>query len=209
MILFGVKSAALNECKRQAVMETWGSTVPESMLFRFVIGAKDLTIPAQAPSNWFLADCPDTYWELPKKLAIFCGTSLQRRDWNFIFSCDDDTFVHVPRLVEFAKGLSEAGFQGLYGSTPQPSETRNVLHGGGGYLISRQAAALIADELINLTGADDLIASMVVEEAGLPVIQDARFCYNFAWGREGQVSCHWISIKRMRRLFQRIQNEGM
>ena len=49
--------------------------------------------------------CPNTYPALPQADAVVVtlGTRTWRRRWDYLLKCDSDTWVHVPRLLAYAR----------------------------------------------------------------------------------------------------------
>ena len=88
-------------------------------------------------------------------------------DWDYLFKCDDDTYVSIPRLLAYdLAGRDYVGAEWQlrvgYGS------------GGAGYFLSRRAAALIAERLTAATGAEDLLVGQILRAAGIPLHIEPR-----------------------------------
>ena len=133
----------------------------------FLLGVPNLP----APERWgdvLLLPCPDAYDNLPQRTRWFCRWALEQPGWDYLFKCDDDTFVAANRLTGYdAAGRDYIGAEwrtGVgYGS------------GGGGYLLSRKAAEIVAEKLAQPVGAEDLLVGQVLREAGIPLSIEPRF----------------------------------
>jgi hypothetical protein len=79
---------------------------------------------------------------LPEKTYKMLVESLNH-DWNFLFKCDDDTYVNFDKLVEFLKDYDAN--DDLYIGRNPPADDQHprfsflYAQGGGGYILSRSA----------------------------------------------------------------------
>ena len=133
--------------------------------------------------------CPDDYQSLPQRTLWFCRWALGEESgqcmvnsgrriprppstvhcppWDYLFKCDDDTYVSIPRLL--ALDLADRDYVGAewkagvgYGS------------GGAGYFLSRKAAAIVAEKLTQASGAEDLLVGRVLRSASVPFAIEPR-----------------------------------
>jgi hypothetical protein len=163
----------------------------------FLIGAgADRAIDRPIRSgDLLLLPCPNEYRTLPQRTRWFCRWALEGGEgwgagdgarWNYLFKCDSDTYVSVPRLVACCERLAAGpASPGAVGSrlSPAPSDYIGAewkpgvgyASGGGGYLLSRKAAAIVAQKLDPPTGAEDLLVGQVLRHNGIRFEIDRRF----------------------------------
>jgi hypothetical protein len=106
----------------------------------------------------------DDYASLSSKVAKFFEYCLQEYEFEHLFKCDDDTYVHLPRLLNMdLAGIDYAGFN---------EDNRGAASGGGGYWVSRRAAALVVDNA-QFWGArpdEDIMVGTILREAGIAIL---------------------------------------
>jgi hypothetical protein len=105
---------------------------------------------------------PNHYDALPMRTRAFCRWALENREFDWLLKCDDDSFLCVPRLHQFVQSAS-GDYLGLeYHPAP-------FWHSGGaGYLISRKAAQILADKMIDRSGPEDLLAGLYLNQHNIP-----------------------------------------
>jgi hypothetical protein len=166
-ILIGALSGWKYPDRRQRCATTW---FPRAHKFGcdavFLVGIPGIPAP-ERDCNFLLLPCPDAYDNLPQRTLWFCRWALMQQDWDYLFKCDDDTYVCAERLASYdTQGRAYIGAEwepGVgYGS------------GGAGYFMSRQAAAIVAERLTMLTGSEDLLVGQVLREAGVPFSIEPR-----------------------------------
>lgn len=112
--------------------------------------------------------CPDTYEALPQKTAAFCRWACEQRDIDYLFKCDDDTYLVPKRLLDVdLDGVDYLGTP-LFIGIPYAS-------GGAGYFLSRRAARVVAEHMHEEAGPEDLIVSQHLARHGIQLCPDRRF----------------------------------
>ena len=118
---------------RQAVRETWVAKWGHLIDIKFFVGQ-----PAGDEPDVVYLDCPDDFWSLGLKNS---GSSRYARAHGYtnLFKCDDDTFVHVPRLLS-------SGFE-QWEYTGRRCQANNFVYaqGGAGYWIGPRLIDVMAD----------------------------------------------------------------
>lgn len=173
-ILVGALSGRDCLDRRERCLATWAADVerrPDVDLV-FLLGDTTISEPRR-DGNLLYLPCPDDYPSLPQKTRWFCRWALENYRFEYLFKCDDDTYVCLDRLLSYPSGIDYAGCDiGHYAS------------GGAGYLLSRQAAEVVAANLTDCVGAEDVLVGQVLNEAGFRLMPDGRFA---SWPRRDQV----------------------
>jgi LicD family len=132
----------------------------------FLIGSPGLEEPALAGRNLLLPG-PSNYQFLPQRTRAFCQWAIARDDWDYLFKCDDDTYVAMPRLVRYPLTADYIGAEWRPGV--------RYASGGAGYFLSRKAAAAVAEHLTQKEGPEDVYVRDALASQGIPFTQDQRF----------------------------------
>lgn len=161
-IFIGALSALAYDERRERCRSTWfKDAIGQGHPPKFLLGCEGVERP-------FTADClnllvPDDYPSLPQRTQAWAKWALAKPGWKWLFKCDDDTFVAVDRLAAMAAALPDGvDYVGAewhlgvgYGS------------GGAGYLLSRKAAAIVAEKLTAKVGAEDLLVGQALLDSGI------------------------------------------
>jgi hypothetical protein len=138
---------------------------------------------------------PDDYLHLPAKVRAFFEWALLHSDFEWLFKCDDDTYVALDRLAELLEGPAE-----IIGS--KCLETRGAPSGGAGYFLTRRVVEmLVADRTLPATGDEDLIHGRAAIGYGVEGRSTSRLrmdASQFPKGDNHVVTAHWCSPQRMR-----------
>jgi len=161
-ILIGALSGWQYHDRREMCRSTWMKDGDDGdVQSLFLLGCPSAKQPEQMGLHALACPCPDDYESLPQKTWWFAKWALQRDDWDYLFKCDDDTYISIPRLLAYdLEGRDYVGAEwrpGVsYGS------------GGAGYFLSRRAAAIVAEHLEAYpTGPEDLHVGQVLRAAGI------------------------------------------
>lgn len=183
-ILIGALTGRNHGRRRDACRASWFADVRryDNLDAVFLVGGGDAIKQPTRIDDLLMLPCPDEYDTLPQRTNWFCRWALARDDWDYLFKCDDDTFVAVDRLANFQPAGEYVGAEwqdGVrYGS------------GGAGYLISRRCVELVAEHMHdqpgpeeksgfppfpNALGSEDLIVGDVLTRYGIKLVIDRRF----------------------------------
>jgi hypothetical protein len=197
-LLIGALSAWKYPERRRRCLATWvrdadALGVPSV----FLLGCPAAVAPEQIGPHALALPCPDEYPSLPQRTMWWCrwAVGMQEREkggggerensfvshspppsfspsvppWDYLFKCDDDTYISLPRLLAF----DPAG-RDYIGAEWRPGVGYGS--GGAGYFLSRRAAAIVAERLEAYpTGAEDLLVGRVLQAAGIELSIDSRF----------------------------------
>lgn len=111
--------------------------------------------------------CPDDYQSLPQKTYWFCKWAIENRSFDYLFKCDDDTYIEPDRFLQVdirrVDYLGHVWYPRAYAS------------GGAGYFLSHRAASIVADGLTQVEGAEDLLVGELLHKNGIAPVHDNRF----------------------------------
>jgi hypothetical protein len=164
----------------------------------FVVGTSEVRIPTIGGDTLYVP-CNDDYSHLPQK-TFWLAHWAADREFDFLFKCDDDTFIRIDRLMAmFREPLiweyRGHSIQGGYAS------------GGAGYMLGSRSVAQLANtrELKRMCGAEDLLVGRHLCSAGIGLLHDPRFG---PWGAvlpEGdnqQITGHYVPPSKMIALYR-------
>jgi len=166
-ILIGALSGGAKTARRDACRATWlaGIDARDDVQCVFLRGDPDLSKPELRGDELWLP-CPDDYASLPQKTRWFCRWALANAQFEYLFKCDDDTYVRLDRLLQVPSGLDYCGWK---------LGKRNYASGGAGYLLSRRAAEIVARDVVEKTGPEDRLVGQHLHRAGIALVHDPRF----------------------------------
>ena len=145
----------------------------------FLLGCPTAAAPVQIGPHALVLPCPDDYASLPQRTMWFCRWATQysvlSTQWDYLFKCDDDTYISLPRLIAFDPARPGVpGTPDYIGAEWRPGV--GYASGGAGYFLSRKAATIVAERLESYpTGAEDLLVGQVLRAAGIELSIDPRF----------------------------------
>lgn len=194
------RDAAGQYTQRRAVRSTWMRRLPPGMQSVFFVGE----VPHRRISEPKVVQlpCPDDYEHLPRKSREVFRWALENQVFDWVFKCDDDTFVQPERLAALVAGGLDA--RCLYGG--REPKGRNRPSGGAGYLLHRSMLErIVADPAWPDCGAEDVEVARAVSRAGGGIVLDARFnsCPAPAPTVDNElVTAHWLRPSEMRRIYK-------
>lgn len=192
-ILIGICSCRHYREKRQAVRETWLSRPMRDIEALFFVGSGTQQC-LDEPDTVFL-EAPDSYEELPAKVVAFFVYALENHEFDWLFKCDDDTYVALDRLHDLTVGDHAIVGNPFLKRSGYPS-------GGAGYMLSREIVECIArGEPLATSGAEDIIIGTAALRYGAVPFSTDRLCYDRSRipRRENDlISCHWCSPDELR-----------
>ena len=190
-ILIGICSCVSATARREAVRETWLRRLPPGVRAVFFVGAGNA-----APNEDRVVQLPveDDYASLPRKVATFFHFARAGYDFDYLFKCDDDTYVCAERLIELARKRARyvGGGEWLQ---------ERFASGGAGYLLSRKAVAILTAAPFPGLGAEDVWVGEVLREAGVKLCPTGRLRMDhkdLPSPENDLVSAHWCSPELMK-----------
>ena len=174
-ILIGCLSAWKYPKRRQRVLETWMREVQEYHLGALascttprvdavLLMATMHAIQAERHGNYLFLPVLEGYQFLPQKTCAFCRWALTQPDWDFLLKTDDDTRLDVDRLLDYdPHGADYIG----------PEWKDGVGYGSGnGYILSRRAAMVVAANVLEWEGCEDVLVGHHLREAEITLTVD-------------------------------------
>ena len=162
-IVVGILSCQKTVDRKRTVEATWLRDLPkEYVTAYFLVGRPGR--PAEIVGNTLYLDCPDTYLGLPEKVVAFLEYAQANLAYDYVFKCDDDTYVDVGNWLgvpygdgDFTVGQLmkyDIGYQTWMrqkGLEWKPSfddflrMTGRFPCGGEGYFLSRRAVGAVVE----------------------------------------------------------------
>jgi hypothetical protein len=167
-VLIGILSCRHNVARQNLCRCTWLRDVPgsESVEVVFIVGDTTISQPERHEDMLFVP-CADDYNSLPDKMRHFLSWACNETPFDYIFKCDDDTYVCLPRLL--AMNIHDADYIGRPYS--------GYAQGGAGYWLSRRSATIAAEALKDSpNGWEDQLIGRALSKAGIRLRPETRFC---------------------------------
>ena len=163
----------------EALRDTWLQDVK-----RFPNVEYKLFYGSPTPSSFIPKDdevvlgVPDNYAGLPAKTIAICKYAIEN-NYDFVFKCDDDTFVYVDRILQevMAQEFDYAGYC-----------KGKMCTGGTGYWLSKKAFTVVANKAnTTFSWAEDVTAGYFLLHNGIQAV-------NLTGHRTGRTD-HWFFPK--------------
>lgn len=202
-ILIAVLARAKDTEKRKTIDETWGSLATEHNIdYAFLVGDPSKKINRLTKTKELILTCPDGYNHLPSKVRMCCNWVLSNHSakYDYIFKCDDDTYIDIPRFLEYFNNILLPSRHDYVGRKINEAGTAS---GGAGYFLSRTAYTAVANSSIE-KGAEDVEVSRVLMENGIEITNVPLFD---PWGKEIPdksnvlITSHYVSPEKMISIF--------
>lgn len=185
-ILVGVCSCVAAAKRRQACRDTWMSHACRGIDCRFFLGRRE---PMADEPDVVTLWVEDDYGHLPAKGLAFYAWALEHYDFEWLFKCDDDTYVELSRLGSLCSPDVD-----LVGDVSLAQ--RGCPSGGAGYLMSRALVEqLVAHGAeVARTGPEDIVFGELAVRLGARTRATPLLCLGQSPAPQPdnqQVSCHW------------------
>ncbi len=191
-ILIGVCSCVKASERRDCVRSTWIQQQVVGVQSCFFIGEGE----ALHEPDCVQLVANDSYDFLPEKVLAFFEYALANLHFDWLFKCDDDTYVHPERLLELCdRGADFIGNPWL--------ETRGSPSGGAGYMMSRALVERIVSQrtFIPHTGVEDVL----IGELAMRLCEASHASPRLSYGNypapflhNNIITAHWLSVSHMR-----------
>lgn len=191
-MLVGICSCNTAVSRRKACRETWLSHPVPGIECKFFVGSRE-PLPGEKDvvPLWVNDDCS----HLPAKVLAFYKYALEHYDFDWVFKCDDDTYVVLDRLESLCDDRYDLiGDMGM--------KSRQSLSGGGGCLMSRHLVELFVSYASQVpdTGCEEIAFGSLAVKLGIPMLVSRRLVMNpfpTPYRENDQVTAHWCSPERL------------
>ncbi len=155
----------------------------------FVVGRPG---KAKREGDTLYVPCGDGYYDLVSKTYNICKFVLENYEFDYLFKCDDDSYVIIDRLLQVN---SDASYLGT--GTFCPHKKVFYAEGGAGYRLKKDAIQCIVDkiDLNNENKFEDSLVGQTLRDNGFKLEDDKRFCQSLKivpTVGNNQISCHGI-----------------
>lgn len=191
-VLVGICSCNTAANRRKACRETWLSHPAPGIAYKFFLGRRE---PIEGEDDVVALWVNDDYAHLPAKGLAFYQYALEHYDFDWLFKCDDDTYVALDRLESLCDDRYDLIGDMTLANLGFPS-------GGAGYLMNRTLVENIVAHggQVPATGAEDVLFGQLSRELGARTYATSRLFLNHSVALRrlnDQVSAHWCSPERL------------
>lgn len=162
-------------------------------------------------------------FRLPEKTYKMLVESLNH-DWDFLFKCDDDTFVAFDRLINLLKNYNFNDDLYIGGKIVNPFA---YAQGGAGYILTRSAVEKCIDSLkyfhndkLKNKRAEDYSVGLALKEQGVNLAhadllstpapkvakQNQSVCID-AIIKENKITTHYVNSETMNNIYEASNNK--
>lgn len=161
-ILTAILTCSGNQKRADACLDTWIKSIKDPHDYVFY---GDKAQSEKMDKTW---DCTPDGGEcrsrLPEKTYKMLEKSLEH-EWDFLFKCDDDTYVAHNKLVKLIDKYNP--LEDLYIGYPIRSVGWTYAQGGAGYLLTRTAVKKCLNSFKSLKIAEDYSVGKALLEEGV------------------------------------------
>lgn len=190
--IFPITCAKYEQTRVKTIMGTWAAEHLDKLTFigdREVIDhntGKILQMDCMNPEDGWPTRTSNPYEDAPHKL-FNAYRKLAESDYDWVFFCDDDTYIKVELLEEYVAriereiGTSHVGVWGksMLGNYPEDREL-DYPSGGAGYLMNRATLRAVSNVLSGVPRSEpdswgDVMTGFALKAAGIAVIDHGVF----------------------------------
>lgn len=171
-VLVAIVSCARDRESHELIRQTWAKDAPVDCFF-FV--GRDCKVDRL---DEIPLDVPDDWNGLPEKTREICRYAV-RNDYDFLFKCDTDSYVSLPRLL--ASGFEKYHYSGCCGEQANIYPDACFPANGGGYWLSRRSLEYLAGNMnlgLGKNCEDWCVFLSLMKGAGIFVHHDPRYQAN-------------------------------
>ncbi len=148
--------------RQHASLDTWGAEWGHMVERRIILGDGN----ENPKGSELILKCPDSYATIPHKIRAAAKWAVDE-GFGWVFYCDTDTYVHVPRLLRSEWDRAQyVGYQ---------CDGQIHASGGAGHWLGPEALTALASATPN-EGYGDLWIGAVLAAKGIEITHDPRYC---------------------------------
>ena len=197
-MLVAILSCGQNQHKQDVVRSTWLPKIRrQGFSAVFVTGGSDNGVVHR--DDVVCVPTADTYEALPQKILSFYRYAASHLNFDYIFKCDDDTYVYSDQLSQLPLDADFIGGNLLYYDEETyrlwmdrkhlrwDDSFRTPLNivqkypcGGEGYFLSSRAVSILAhaNPHIHIPASEDLVVTSLLASHQIYPRQETRFAYS-------------------------------
>ena len=159
------------EKRRQLCLTTWFRDAQFLGIDVVFVMAEPRIKAPERYDKLLVLPCLDTYKDLPARTRWFCIWASGQQGWTHLIKLDDDTYMSSTRIAIYEPSGKCVGCRNGNGK----------LSGGAGYILDRDATAIVATHLTrelgikHHTNAEDVLAAIALKNEGITPTFDKRF----------------------------------
>lgn len=171
------------------------------MLLRYYIGEP---VFETFESDVLFLSVRDSASAISAKTAAFFRFALEHLEFDFLFKCEDDTYLAADRLMALIVQRSSTHFLGS-----KRSQGEAEISAGAGFLLSRSAVEQLIKTPPSSRGSDATWVHQTLARAGISPERDPDLLpdsSNFPSPANRVISCHWCTAQLMRGIYRSFPN---
>ncbi len=153
------------------IRKTWLRQFPQTQTYYFVVGKGDNSVNGDVLE----VKSGDAYSDCPLKMFRSLQWAMQNEEFDYIFYCDDDTYVVADRLIDHP--FENYDYYGAGPTWPDIPEYKNdrYVQGGAGIFLSKKAVETIlsypedGDHIVKSPWSD-MMVGRILKAAGIPPV---------------------------------------
>lgn len=167
-IFIAICSAVYLRDRRQACRDTWVQDIKDlapNVDYKFFVGVPEVENeqPTELEADVVQLQCNDTYHRLPEKIHSILQYVEDNCEYDYVFKCDDDTYVIPDRLERLCKNGDDYIGEPMSGM---------AAYGGAGYFLSKKAVkTLLASPAWKDNGMEDMHIGELCRANGISVVK--------------------------------------
>lgn len=206
LVIIILSAQIFRDTRQKTQCRSWIQDIPEDVPYYFIEGGHEP--PVRLEGNALQLSCKDDYESLSFKTYQALSYIDQHVDFDYVFKCDDDTYVDIKRLKKMVERCNHdyvgSLFQGFH-----PRKTNYRIASGGGYLLSRHAVKCILKKPLSSCaqqGYEDVMVYDYLKECNIHLRHDNRLnpeAYPDPYEHLRVVSCHHVDPTLMEKIWMK------
>lgn len=206
-VFYLLTTCAAYSDRREGQKHTWLKDLNrDNSIARYIAADRSLVSSDRYMWNLHSLGVTDDYMGLPKKVLIGMQRAL-RYSWDWLFKCDDDTYVVHKRLMDRLYNSDRA-----FGCLLSNEEGKSWASGGAGYALPRKYVEFIVRHMTEIpeTGPEDWLIGRFLSEHGYRIDHESRL---MPWNTDSPsptndlITTHYVKPGAMYTIYNRLRND--